>query len=135
MAKKQRRATVRVSEIRRLSMMQCTEREAAAKLGIQLATFREMIRIDRLAKEAWEYGREHGRVALREAQFELAKRYPQMAIFLGKQYLGQTDVQVLEHSGRDGGPIKTLDLTKLDAKGRQDLRDALRKARVDKGDK
>lgn len=112
-------------------MMQCTEREASAALGIKLATFQEMLRIDQLAREAWEFGREHGKVAIRERQFELAKRYPQMAIFLGKQYLGQTDIQVLEHSGRDGGPIKTLDLTKLDAKGRQDLRDALRKARVD----
>lgn len=132
MAKKQRRTTVKLSQIRQLSVLQCTEAEAAAVLGVSVTTFKEMIRIDQKAKKAWEYGREIGRMRIREKQFLLADRHPQMAIWLGKQYLGQSDVQVLEHSGRDGGPIKTLDLAKLDAKGRQGLRDALVKARVAK---
>lgn len=32
-----------------------------------------------------------GKIALRRAQFELAKKSAAMAIFLGKNYLGQTD--------------------------------------------
>lgn len=32
-----------------------------------------------------------GRISLRRAQFELAKKNAAMAIFLGKNYLGQTD--------------------------------------------
>ena len=32
-----------------------------------------------------------GFISLRRKQFELAEKSPAMAIFLGKQYLGQTD--------------------------------------------
>ena len=35
--------------------------------------------------------RQGGKISLRRAQFELAKKSPAMAIFLGKQYLGQRD--------------------------------------------
>lgn len=128
--RQQRKKIVRISEIRALSELQCSEAEAAAALKISLKTFREMLRIDVKAKEAWEDGRQLGRVSIRRKQFALADRHPQMAIFLGKQYLGQSDVSVVEHSGRDGGPIKTLDLTKLDAEGRAQLRDILTKTRV-----
>jgi hypothetical protein len=129
---KQRGKTVTVSAIRALSQLQVSEAEAAASLGIQLKTFREIIRIDALAREAWEQGRELGKVSLRRAQFAMAQRHPQMAIFLGKQYLGQNEIQVIEHSGRDGGPIKTLDLNRLDSSGRKQLRTILEQARVKK---
>lgn len=130
MAKKQRRAPVRVGEIRRLSRMQCTEREAAAMLGLRPKTFVEMIRIDERAKAAWEDGREEGKVSIRRAQFKMAEKNPQMAIYLGKVVLGQREITTLEMTGRDGGPIKTLDLTRLDAKGRADLREILTKTRL-----
>lgn len=129
---KQRRKIVKISEIRALSGLQCSEAETAAALGVTTTAFREMIRIDAKARDAWEAGRELGRVSIRRKQFALADRHPQMAIFLGKQYLGQNDVQVVEHSGRDGGPIKTLDLGKLDAGERSKLREVLTKARVAK---
>ena len=35
--------------------------------------------------------REAGKISLRRAQFQLASKSAAMAIFLGKQYLGQTD--------------------------------------------
>lgn len=127
---KQRRTVVQVSQIRELSQLQCTEAEASAVLGVTLKAFREMLRIDQKAQEAWEFGRNVGRQMIRQKQFALADRHPQMAIWLGKQYLGQSDVTVVEHSGRDGGPIKTLDLGKLDAAGRQAFREILAKTRV-----
>ena len=40
-----------------------------------------------------------GKASLRRLQFKLAERNPGMAIFLGKNYLGQSDKQELEHSG------------------------------------
>ena len=129
---RQRHAKVRVSAIRALSELQATEEEASASLRLSVKTFREMIRIDARAKAAWEDGRQLGRVSIRRKQFALADRHPQMAIFLGKQYLGQNEISVIEHSGRDGGPIKTLDLTKLDAGERKNLREALIAARVKK---
>lgn len=129
---RQKNKTIRVSEIRRLSALQVSEAEAAAFLGIRLKAFKEMLRVDVAARDAWEQGRELGKVSLRRAQFNLAERNPSMAIFLGKQYLGQNEIQVIEHSGRDGGPIKTLDLNRLDSSGRKQLRSILEQARVKK---
>lgn len=42
-----------------------------------------------------------GKMSLRRYQFELAKHNATMAIFLGKNLLGQTDNQELELSGKD----------------------------------
>lgn len=129
MASRQKKTQVRVSEIRRLSGLQCSEAEAAASLGLRVKTFKEMLRIDVRAREAWEDGRNIGKVGLRRAQFKMAEHNPSMAIFLGKQYLGQNEVQQIEMSGRDGGPIKTLDLGKLSRGERDVFRAALMKAR------
>lgn len=129
---RQRRSKVTVSAIRALSHLQVSEAEAAASLGVKLKAFQEMIRIDASAKEAWESGRELGKTSIRKAQFALAQRHPAMAIFLGKVYLGQKEVQIIEHSGRDGGPIKTLDLNRLDGSQRKQLRSVLEAARVKK---
>ena len=41
--------------------------------------------------EVFNKKRGRGRIALRRAQFELAKKNASMAIFLGKNYLGQGD--------------------------------------------
>lgn len=47
----------------------------------------------------------NGKMSLRRYQFELAKRSAAMAIFLGKNYLGQTDhVEIVDNS-----PIERLD--------------------------
>ena len=43
--------------------------------------------------EVFAKKRGRGKIALRRAQFELAKKSAAMAIFLGKNYLGQTDRQ------------------------------------------
>lgn len=43
--------------------------------------------------EVFAQKRGKGKIALRRAQFELAKKSAAMAIFLGKNYLGQTDRQ------------------------------------------
>lgn len=129
-----RREKVKVSEIRRLAGLMCTTREAAAFLGIRERTFLDMLKYDEAAKAAWEQGGATGKVSLRRKQFRLADSSAPMAIFLGKQYLGQHDITVTEHSGRDGGPIESADydLTKLDQKGRKDLRAILMATRKPK---
>ena len=45
------------------------------------------------------------KVSLRRYQFNMAKTSPAMAIFLGKQYLGQADKIHQEHTGKDGKPL------------------------------
>ena len=41
--------------------------------------------------EIYGQKREAGKISLRRSQFQMAQTNPTMAIFLGKQYLGQTD--------------------------------------------
>lgn len=129
MPRLRKHAKIKVSQIRALSEIHATESEAAGVLGIKLSTFKECLRIDNAARAAWESGRANGKVSLRRKQWKLADNNAGMAIFLGKQYLGQSDVSVVEHSGRDGGPIKTLDLSALSAEERSNFRAALLKAR------
>lgn len=130
MASRQRQIRVKVGEIRRISRLHVTEREAAAFFGVKLKTFREMLRTDTAARDAWEEGRELGKIGLRRQQLKLAHKNAPMAIWLGKQWLAQSDVSTIQHTGPEGGPIKTLDLTRLDATGRKQLRDILAAARV-----
>ena len=47
-----------------------------------------------------------GKISLRRSQFKLAEKSPAMAIWLGKQYLGQREVQGIELTGRDGDAIE-----------------------------
>lgn len=41
-----------------------------------------------------------GKASLRRTQFKMAENTPALAIWLGKQYLGQSDKQSLEHAGK-----------------------------------
>lgn len=53
--------------------------------------------------EVFAIKRQKGRASLRRAQFRLAEKNAAMAIFLGKQYLGQRDVP--EEDSRKGDPL------------------------------
>lgn len=71
----------------RLGMNQCTLSECSAWLGVNLSTL--SMRDDFL--EAYKKGQEKGKMSLRRYQWDLAKTNATMAIWLGKQYLGQRD--------------------------------------------
>ena len=45
--------------------------------------------------------RQYGKISLRRMQFELAKKSATMAIFLGKNYLGQTDLMPSSGDSRE----------------------------------
>lgn len=60
------------------------------------------------AQDAWDIGLEEGRSALRRIQWKLAKQNTAMAIFLGKQLLGQRDAIGLDHSGKIDTSTNTL---------------------------
>lgn len=60
---------------------------------------------DTTFKEAFTRYSAKGKMSLRRYQFDLAKKNAAMAIFLGKQYLGQTDhMEVVDNT-----PIERLD--------------------------
>ena len=123
------RSRIKLSAIRSLAKLQCTQGEACGFLGISPITFKKILKTDERARKAWEDGHKEGCVSLRRKQWRLAAKHAGMAIFLGKQYLGQTDVVVTEHTGKDGGPIQTFDLKKLDGAERKKLRALLELAR------
>lgn len=122
-----KRAKIKLSELRRIASFQATKAEAAAFFGIGRKTFNKLLE-DKRARKAWEGGRETGKLSLRRRQFSLSGTNAQMAIHLGKHWLGQNEVVNHELTGKDGGPIQTMDLTKLNAKERQKLRDILTRA-------
>lgn len=73
--------------VEKLAHIQCTYGEIASFLGCS---------VDRLKRDEefitrYKKGAEGGRMSLRRYQFKLAEKNTAMAIWLGKQYLGQRD--------------------------------------------
>lgn len=89
-----------LQQITGLAQIQCTQEEAAAVLGVHRDTFGDFLRKDKKALDAWEMGQLRGKASLRRTQFRLAESNAGMAIFLGKNLLGQRDQAALEHTGK-----------------------------------
>jgi hypothetical protein len=89
-----------------LAAIQCTLAEIAAVCQVSEDTITRRLEEDPVFAEVIKKGRESGRESLRRVQWKLALRgHPTMLIWLGKQHLGQRDK--FEHTGADGGPIRT----------------------------
>lgn len=73
--------------VERLGKIMCTEEEIANMLEVSVRTLQRDKEFCRIYKKATE----NGKMSLRRTQFKLARTSASMAIFLGKQYLGQTD--------------------------------------------
>lgn len=73
--------------VTKLANIQCTQQEIASFLNIGLRTLQR----DEKFMEIFEKGRENGKASLRRIQWKHAEKSASMAIFLGKQYLGQRD--------------------------------------------
>ena len=77
--------------LKKLCGIQCTAEEIATFFGVSADT------IDRRLREKYKIGfaeffkknNSQGKISLRRNQFALAKKSAAMAIFLGKNYLGQ----------------------------------------------
>lgn len=104
-----------LKRLRGCGAIQATEEEAAAVLGCAYSTLRVFLRKHPEAREAFDEGRAEGKASLRRAQFEAAtvKKNPVMMIWLGKNWLGQTDRTAHEHTGKNGGPIIAANLADL----------------------
>ena len=73
--------------VEKLANIQCTQEEIASFLGISVRTLQRDEEFCRIYKK----GQENGKMSLRRMQYKLAEKNAAMAIFLGKQYLGQRD--------------------------------------------
>jgi hypothetical protein len=93
-----------LERVKVLAKIQCTQHDAAGVLKVCLKTFENYLRNTKKAREAWENGRLEGKIELRRLQWRSAEHSVVMQIWLGKQYLGQSDKQ--EQSGPNGGPVE-----------------------------
>ena len=82
-------------EFEKLCGLQCTYNEICDWFGVTDKTLNAWCkRTYRMRfSEVFQQKRGLGKISLRRMQFRLAEKSAAMAIFLGKQYLGQTDVQ------------------------------------------
>ena len=96
-------------EVEKLASLMCTQEEIAAFFDVNVSTISR-----RFAKEI-EKGREVGKMSIRRKQFKLAEKNASMAIFLGKNYLGQSDTQEFIIEDVDQYFSQIIDaITKLD---------------------
>lgn len=79
-----------------LCKIQCTKDEIASVMQIHPETIDRLV-LDHFGIDyptAYKKFAGAGKASLRRTQFELAKRNAAMAIWLGKQYLGQRDIDI-----------------------------------------
>lgn len=84
--------------VEKLANIQCTQEEIATFLGCSVDTLQR----DETFCGIYKKGRENGKMSLRRTQYKLAEKNVTMAIWLGKQYLGQTDNVEIEHDMKNG---------------------------------
>src|SRR5437879_3890373 len=91
MAQRGTTAEIDLAELEKLAAMQATDEEISAWFGVTTRTI-ERRRKDPAFAEILERGKAKGKLNMRRAQLRLLEQgNPTMAIWLGKQYLGQTD--------------------------------------------
>lgn len=92
-----------LAELEKLAGLACTVDDIAAWFGCSRNTILRRLADDKRPefRHAWECGRGKGRVSLRRSQFKLAEKNATMAIWLGKQLLGQKDERFFN--------VKTID--------------------------
>ena len=94
----------------KLCGLQCTLDEIAGIFNCSSDT------IERWCKRTYKEGfadtyKKHsanGKTSLRRAQFKLAEKSAAMAIWLGKQYLGQRDRDIADAMDRSNGVLESL---------------------------
>lgn len=100
-----------IKQIEGLARIQCTVKEAGAVLGVSEPTFYAFLNAHEKAKEAWENGKESGKASLRRNQYKMSETNPTMAIWLGKQMLGQKDNMTI--GGDSENPLQVMVLSSV----------------------
>lgn len=123
------RPTIQIDKVQFESLcnMQCTLDEIAGFFKCSRDT------IERWCERTYEEGfadtykkySQNGKISLRRYQFKLAEHNASMAIWLGKQYLGQTDKLEVGTDNSLQVNIKTGDLTEEDIERVKKLKERL----------
>lgn len=101
---KQKQDTIRKETFESLCAIQCTREEICGVLNVSKDTLLRWCKSIYGTDFAtiYEQKRQNGKASLRRNQFKLAEKNVTMAIFLGKQYLGQRDVIEENHNVNNG---------------------------------
>jgi hypothetical protein len=101
-------------EVEKLCSLQCTNEDMAAWFHCSVRTIESYSKKPEVA-ETMARGRAKGRISVRRAQMKLLEAgNATMAVWLGKQLLGQRDVTPVELSGANGKPMQ-IALEAIDA--------------------
>ena len=97
------------ADFEKLCGLQCTKEEIQAWFDVSDKT------LDRWVKETYGdessfsevFGQKRriGKISLRRTQWQMAEKNPTMALWLGKQYLGQTDKNEIK---QETSPVKLI---------------------------
>lgn len=81
------------TDFEKLCALQCTQEEICSWFDVTDKTLQAWCKrtYKKGFSEVYAKKREKGKISLRRAQFRLAEKNAAMAIFLGKNYLGQSD--------------------------------------------
>lgn len=84
---------IKQEDFEKLCMLQCTEAEICSFFNVTDKTLNAWCRktYKGTFSEVFRLKRGKGKISLRRIQFQLAEKSAAMAIWLGKQYLGQSD--------------------------------------------
>lgn len=100
--------------VEKLASIQCTQEEIANFLNLSVRTLQRDDEFCRIYKK----GMDNGRMSLRRTQFKLAEHNTSMAIFLGKQYLGQKDIVETDNT-KEISKVEEL-LSKIEKEAKND---------------
>ena len=82
---------IKDDELYQMAYLQCTIKEAAAFYGIRGESLVQRFIKEPRLRRIWDAGKSHGKIQIRTNQFNLSAENANMAMFLGKNYLGQRD--------------------------------------------
>ena len=97
------------TEFEKLCFLQCTRSEFCTWFDVKEDTLNKWCKENydgRTFSAVFQEKRENGLISLRRTQFQLAEKSPAMAIFLGKNLLGQTDK--MEQTQTINGAVPTV---------------------------
>lgn len=112
------RKVIKQEQFEAMCQIQATQEEITLVLGVTDKTLNAWCRrtYGKRFSDVFREKRCAGKISLRRKQWKLADRSAAMAIFLGKQFLGQTDKTEMEVSAEVQNPLRgisTEDIKKL----------------------
>lgn len=105
------RIEIDTEQFEKLCFMQCTLKEIAGWFRCSEDTIERWCKreLKMSFADAYERYSAGGKISLRRYQWKMAEHNCSMAIFLGKQYLGQSDQQELKVSKSDDETIREME--------------------------